>query len=183
MFLGLYFGYYYISAFSRSVIHASYQDSLNLLLVINGVGIPGRLVPNALADRFGPLTMLIPTLLIGGVAVFSWAAVDSLGGLYAWGAVYGLAAGGIQSLFPAGLASLTADPSKTGIRMGMVFSVCSFATLIGPPIAGAIITASRGRYIGAQVYAGSSLLVGMVMMAAARMVKCRKGGKGLWAKI
>jgi len=77
-------------------------------------------------------------------------------------------------LFPAGLSGLTTDLRKAGVRMGMVFTIVSFATLAGPPIAGAIITASGGKYYGAQAFAGATLLLGTVLMVAARSVKVRR---------
>ncbi|KAK3303010.1 major facilitator superfamily domain-containing protein [Chaetomium strumarium] len=173
-FLGLYFAFYYISSFSRDIIGMRYTDSLNLLLVINGVGLPGRLIPNYIADRVGPLNAIIPTVGIAGICLFCWMAVGSTAGLYVWCVFYGMAAGGIQSLFPAGLSSLTTDLRKAGVRMGMVFTIVSFASLAGPPIAGAIITAEGGSYYGAQAFAGATLVLGMVLMAAARMVKARR---------
>jgi MFS family permease len=157
----------------------SYADSLNLLLVLNGMGIPGRLIPNHLADRYGPITVFIPTTMIAGACILSWMAVKSVTGLYVWAVFYGMAAGGIQSLFPAGLSSLTPDLRKAGIRLGMAFSINSFATLVGPPIAGAIITASGGSYHGAQVFAGVLMLVGTGFFVAAKMARIRRV-KGSW---
>jgi len=178
-YLGVFFGFYYIASYSRNVIGMGYADSLNLLLVLNGMGLPGRLLPNHLADRFGPITVFIPTTIIAGACILSWMAVKSATGLYIWAVFYGMAAGGIQSLFPAGLSSLTPDLRKAGIRLGMAFSINSFATLVGPPIAGAIITSSGGSYQGAQVYAGVLMLVGTVFMVAAKLARIRKV-KGNW---
>ncbi|KAK0611454.1 major facilitator superfamily transporter [Immersiella caudata] len=177
--LGTFFGFYYISSFSRQVIGVSYVDSLNLLLVLNGMGIPGRLIPNSLADRFGPVTLLIPTSMIASACILSWMAVDSGAGLYVWAVFYGMAAGGIQSLFPAGLSSLTPDLQKAGIRLGMAFSIISFATLVGPPVAGVIITSSGGSYRGAQLFAGLSMLVGSVFFSFAKIARIRRV-KGSW---
>ncbi|KAL2129356.1 hypothetical protein VTI74DRAFT_7905 [Chaetomium olivicolor] len=170
-FLGLYFAFYYIASFSRDIIGMSYTDSLNLLLVINGVGLPGRLIPNHLADRLGAINVFVPTVGIAGICMFCWMAVKSPPGLYVWCCFYGMVGGGIQSLFPAGLSSLTTDIQKAGVRMGMAFTIVSFATLAGPPIAGAVITASGGSYYGAQAFAGATLALGTVLMAAARTVK------------
>lgn len=102
----------------------------------------------------------------------------SPGGLYAWTVFYGIAAGGIQSLFPAGLSSLTTDLRKSGTRMGMVFTINSFATLTGPPIAGALITRCGGQYYGAQAFAGLVMIVGGGFMVAARVVRTRRVGGG-----
>lgn len=152
----------------------SYTDSLNLLLVMNGVGIPGRLIFNSLGDRFGPLNMFIPVAGIAGACLFCWMAVKSTASLYVWSCFYGMAAGGVTSLFPAGLTSLTTDIRKSGVRMGMVFTIVSFATLAGPPIAGAIITAAGGSYSGAQAFSGATMILGMAFMAAGRTVAARR---------
>lgn len=109
--------------------------------------------------------------------------MSSPGGLYAWTVFYGIAAGGIQSLFPAGLSSLTTDLRRSGTRMGMVFTINSFATLTGPPIAGAIISRCRGEYYGAQVFAGCVLLVGGGFMVAARAARQRRVGGGWRVKV
>ena len=151
--------------------------------MLNGVGIPGRLLPNIVADRLGTLTMYGPAAALAGVAMLSWMGVRSAAGLYVWVVFYGLFAGGIQSLFPAGIGSLTPDMSKVGVRLGMIFTIVSFAALTGPPIAGAILAASGGRYIGAQIFAGVSLLVGSAFLVAARVVKARKIEGGWRAKI
>ncbi|CAN8105192.1 unnamed protein product [Discula destructiva] len=182
-FLGVYFAFYYIASFSRDIIGLSYTESLNLLLLLNGIGIIGRLVPNHLADRYGAINVFIPTATIAGICTLAWIAVSSPGGLYAWTIFYGIAAGGIQSLFPAGLSSLTTDLRKSGTRMGMVFTIASFATLTGPPIAGALITRCGGHYYGAQAFAGAVMLVGAGFMVAARLVRTRRVGGGWRVKV
>ncbi|KAJ1324241.1 MFS transporter MCT family solute carrier family 16 (monocarboxylic acid transporters) member 10 [Microdochium nivale] len=182
-FWGLYFAFYYLVSYSTTWVTPalSYTDALNLLLVLNGVGLLGRMLPNYFADRLGPLNLLAPACLVSGVLMFIWSgAVETPAQLYAWSAFYGIFGGAIQSLFPAGLSSLTADPPrKQGTRMGMVFTIVSFAVLTGNPIAGAIITATPGQsYVGAQCFAGADLLVGTGFIVAARTVKMRKAGGG-----
>ncbi len=150
----MFFAFYYLASFSRDIIGMSYTDSLNLLLVLNGMGSLGRLAPNYAADLVGPITVFVPTAAMAGICVLCWMTVTSVAELYVWAVFYGIAAGGIQSLFPAGLSSLTTDLRKSGVRLGMVFTIISFATLTGPPIAGAIISATGGKYYGAQAFAG-----------------------------
>ncbi|KAH8890493.1 MFS general substrate transporter [Thozetella sp. PMI_491] len=170
----VYIAFYYLASFSRDVIGMSYTDSLNLLLVLNGGGAIGRLVPNHIADKVGPINVFVPTAAIAGICLFCWMAVSNVAGLYVWAVFYGIAAGGIQSLFPAGLSSLTTDLRKAGVRLGMVFTLTSFATLTGPPLAGALITAADGKYYGAQAFAGAALIIGSGFMVAARVVRSRK---------
>ena len=56
----------------------------------------------------------------------------------------------------------------------MVFTIVSFAVLIGPPIEGALISSLGDRYVGAQAFAGSSLVLGSVFLTVAREIKRRK---------
>ncbi|KAI1463560.1 MFS general substrate transporter [Daldinia caldariorum] len=186
-FWGVYFGFYYLAAFARAGTAISpamsYTDSLDLLLVVNGVGLVGRIVPNYFADRVGPLNLMIPACLGCGAAVLAWMAVRTPAQLYGWAVAYGVVAGAIQSLFPAGLSSLTTDLRKQGTRMGMTFTIVSFAVLTGNPIAGAIIGRMDRRYVGAQGFTGASLLVGAVLLFGARWARMRRTGRGWKTKI
>lgn len=160
-------------------------------MITNGVGILGRLVLNSLADRVGNLTMFVPTAGAAAVLAYCWAALpiafssssSPRAGLYVWAALSGIALGGIQALFPSALASLTADPRKQGARIGMVFTIVSVSVLTGPPIAGALVSALGGRYLGAQMFAGSSLMLGMVFIFLAREAKRKRLGGSFWAKV
>lgn len=109
--------------------------------------------------------------------MFCFIAIDKPAGLYAWAIIYGIVAAGIQSLFPAALSFLTTDLRKLGVRMGMVFTIVSFAVLTGPPVAGAIIGSSAG-YTGAKAFSGSSLALGCVCLIAAKMATMKRTGKG-----
>lgn len=171
IFWALYFAFYYVGSFGRNILHISENSSINDLLIINGIGLFGRLIPNHLADRFfGPLNVIIPFAFISGLLLYCWAAVTSPGGLIGFAVTYGLFAAGIQGLFPSVVASLTTDLKKAGVRMGMVFSAISFAVLTGPPLGGALIQNENGRYLDAQMWAGSALMVGFLMLIASRVV-------------
>ncbi|KAL9131269.1 MAG: hypothetical protein Q9217_000756 [Psora testacea] len=171
-FWGLYFAFYYLPSFGRNILHITYADSINNLLILNGMGLFGRLIPAYFADRyFGPLNTLIPFAFITGLLLFCWTAVISEGGLVAFAVMYGLFSAGIMSLFPATLSSLTTDLKKAGVRMGMVFSVVSFANLSGPPLAGALIQKDDGDYLYAQMFAGSVMMAGCATLVAARVAK------------
>lgn len=149
---------------------------------MNGIGAIGRVVPNFLADRVGAVNMFIPICGICSLLVFCWIAVETPAGLYAWTVLYGIFAAGIQSLFPAALSFLTTDLRKTGVRMGMVMSIISFAVLTGPPIAGSIIDAT-GNYKGAQAFSGASLAMGCVFLLCSKIVKMKKTGQGWTGKV
>jgi hypothetical protein len=76
-----------------------------------------------------------------------------------------------QGMLPPSLGSLTVDLSKMGVRMGMVFSICGFAVLVGNPLTGALITLDGGRYLYAQMFAGSAMTLGVLFLTAARVLK------------
>ncbi|CCX11695.1 putative MFS monocarboxylate transporter [Pyronema domesticum] len=171
-FMGLYFAFFYVSAYAKQKIGLSQSDAFTTLIVMNAVGLPGRVVPNYLADRVtGPLNLLIPCAIMVGVLFLCWIAVFSHATLIIWAAFYGIFAAGIQSLFPATLSSLTTDLTKSGTRLGMVFSIVSFACLTGTPIGGAIIQSQMGEYWGGQIFAGCCVLTGGSVLAVSRIKK------------
>jgi MFS family permease len=180
----LYFAFYYLSSFSRDELDDpfTFEQSLNLLLVLNGVGLVGRLLPNYIADKIGALNIFIPICGVTSVLVFCWIAIKSSVSLYVWSALYGAFAGGIQSMFPAALSFLTTDLRKLGVRMGMVFTVVSFATLTGPPISGAIVDAT-GNYVAAQAFSGASLALGCLFLVLSKRVSMKKSGQGWMGKV
>ncbi|KAI3122409.1 hypothetical protein CBS147326_8866 [Penicillium roqueforti] len=183
-FWGLYVGFFYIGSFSRNIIGSfsrniigvSSDRSIDLLLVMNGVGLVGRLVPNLLADQLtGPLNLLIPFSFATALVGYCWAAVHGLSGLWTFAVFYGLFAAGIQSLFPATLSTLTTDMKKIGVRMGMVLSVVAVAALIGSPIAGELVVRDNGNYLYAQMFMGSAVLLGGLTLIGARVTKVGTG--------
>ncbi|EKG09051.1 hypothetical protein MPH_13961 [Macrophomina phaseolina MS6] len=182
-FTGAFVPFFFLATYARDIRGLSYPASLNLLLVLNGVGILGRLFPSFLAYRFGMLNVFIAMVILSSLAIYTWIAVSSVGGLYAWTVFYSLFFGGIQSLSPAALTSLNSDLQKQGTRMGMVFGVLSFGTLIGTPVAGAMISSSGGSYVRAQIFAGTCLAAGGICFIVAREVKRGKVSGDLWVKI
>ena len=168
--LGQYFVFYYISSFAINVLHQPYSTSINILLILNGIGIPGRLLPSYFADKHtGPFNLLIPFCLASSLALFLWPLVRSAAALYAWATVYGFFVAGFQGMFPAVLTALTKDMSKVGTRNGMGFAVMGVASLVGPPIAGALVQSHAGSYVPAQVFGGAVVLAGTGVLVLARV--------------
>ena len=168
VFWGTYAAYYYISEYASTVIGLSQTDSFNLIILINGIGVIGRLLPPYLADRYtGPTNIMIPFVVLSSVALYCWAAIFTEAGLFVFAAFYGLFSSSVNALFPTALANLTEDKTKMGTRMGMIFSIISFATLTGTPIAGALI--SGGGYLNMEMFAASLLMIGASTLVAARL--------------
>ncbi|KAF6818055.1 MFS monocarboxylate transporter [Colletotrichum plurivorum] len=158
---GIYFAYFYIGIFGRSVLDFSLTQSLLSIIVMNGVGLFGRIIPAMLADRyFGILNTLIPVVGASGILILGWAGVSSAGGLSGWAVVYGIAANATQSLFPAAVGDLSTDPTRVGTKVGMVLAVVGVACFTGPPIGGRLIAINDGSYLYAQIFGGLSMIVG-----------------------
>ena len=142
-----------------------------MLLVINAMGIPGRVAPALVADLLlGPLNTLIITVAFSGILTFVWAAVNSLEGTWVFVVMYGFFGAGIQSMFPPALANSQKDPSKIGVRMGMIFSVMSIGCLCGAPVAGALIQKDHGTYLYAQIFGGSVMICGALVLVGNRVL-------------
>ncbi|RSL96054.1 hypothetical protein CDV31_013613 [Fusarium ambrosium] len=169
-FWGLYFAFFYLGTYARDQVGIS--EPIYLLMILNGVGIFGRIAPSLIADKWtGMLNALIPLSFCSSLLVYCWAAVKSTGGLYVFAVIYGFVAAALQALFPAVATTMTPDPSRTGTRVGMILGIVSFANLTGPAICGAIINKSGGRYLEAEIFAASSILLGAFMALAARISK------------
>ena len=170
--MGIWFAYNYVPSFGSTSLNLDQATSNHLLLILNGPGIPGRLLPALIADRYaGPINMLIICSLVTGITMFAWAAVSNYNGLIGWCVVYGFFSAGFLGLFPASIACLTENPKKIGIRMGMVFGIVGFANLIGPPVCGALIQRMNGQYLGAQIFSGLCCFIGGIILVIARVNK------------
>ncbi|KAF2703404.1 MFS general substrate transporter, partial [Pleomassaria siparia CBS 279.74] len=170
VYAGQYFPFYYVGAYAVEVIGVPYSTSVNLLMIMNGVGVVGRLIPSFLADRkFGPQNTLIPFAFASALVLYCWTEVKTEKGLYAWAIIYGLCSAGFQGLFPSALSSLTKDMNKVGVRNGMGFSIVGIASLTGPPIAGALVQRGGGSYLYAQMWGASMILIGGVAVVLGRV--------------
>jgi MCP family monocarboxylic acid transporter-like MFS transporter 3 len=169
IFWALYFCYFYITVYATNIIGLSEESGVYLLVVISAVGIPVRPILGLAADRyFGALPTLIISSFTLAVMLYGWIGIYSVPSMYVWSVLYGLATAATQGIFVGGLASLTTDPSKTGVRFGMVCSVLAFASLAGPPTAGAFIQAQQGRFTWAQIWSGTVTIAGAFFIVAAR---------------
>lgn len=146
-------------------------DSINILLASNGLGIPGRILPGFIASQWcGALNTAIPTVTLVAIILFCWIGVgDSGSGLYVFAAIYGFFANAIQSLILVSLAALTDNVNKLGTRMGMAFTAAAVASLTGGPVAGALIQADGGTYLGAQIWGATIMLLGAAAWTVARI--------------
>lgn len=102
--------------------------------------------------------------------MFCWTAVHNVTGLYVFAVFYGLASAAAMGLFAGTVPSLTKDMDKIGTRVDMVLTLMSLGPLTGPSVAGALIAHTGGGYLAGQIWAGTSLLVGVASLIGARVI-------------
>ena len=119
----------------------------------------------------GPLNTLLFLTISCSIVLFAWTAITSYAGLLAFVIIYGMINAGVQGLFLTALSGLTTDLSKMGTRIGMILAILAFSTLTGAPIAGALIDAEQGGFLGVQLFGGTCMLVGSAILIAARTAK------------
>lgn len=172
VFLGLYFVFIYVNLYAKNVLGTSTHISFTVLMVLNGIGLPGRVFPAFLADAyFGPVNTLIPCVFLLAILFFVWISITSLSSLYAFVVLLGFIDASVQGIFMSGIASLTEDLSKVGTRVGMALSILSCASLCGPPIAGKLIDMNGGSFLYTQIFGGSVTFAGLALLTACRISK------------
>jgi MFS family permease len=147
----------------------SYANASYLIMLVNGAGLPARILLPIVADRIGPLNIIASCCVGFAIILSTWFGVSHVAGLYVFTTFLGMASGATQSLMPTTVASITKRLDTVGTRLGMCFSVCSFASLTGPPIGGAL--QSAGDYTHAQIWAVVSAIAGAALLVSARIFK------------
>ncbi|ORY62111.1 major facilitator superfamily domain-containing protein [Pseudomassariella vexata] len=163
-----YYTFYYIASFGREILGFSYSSASILIILINGAGLPFRVIPPLISDKVGPLNVMVPVTITWSIVVFCWLAVGDVSGLYVFTCFYGILAGSFQCLLATVIASITKRLDMVGTRLGMTFSICSFASLTGPPIGGALQGAADGKFTGAQIWAAFVTALGCALICVAR---------------
>lgn len=141
-----------------------------LVPILNAASVFGRVTPNFIADHTGPVNMLFPAALTGGILAFCWIAVNSTAGIVVLTILYGFCSGGYVSLPAVVVMTITKDMRYLGTRLGMCFAITSIALLVGIPIGGAFLNSSSG-YLGVQIFCGTCLLFSACWLAALRFYR------------
>jgi MFS family permease len=109
-----------------------------LVGVIGFASTAGRLGLGALADRMGILRLYRACVLALGLSYAIWWSADSWTGLALFALAMGISYGGAVTLTPAVVAELFGTQGL-GAILGALYTSSAIATLVGPPLCGAII--------------------------------------------
>lgn len=177
-FMGLYSPFFYVSTYAIEYGITSTNLAFYLLAIINTGSVFGRIIPNLIADRTGPLNMIIPCCFLSGVLSLCLIPIRSQASLIAFCILYGFFSGALVSLPPTIFVHLSPNRGMIGTRMGMGFSIVSVGLLLGTPISGWILDGSSFTYVW--VFGGCCVLIGSALMICSRIAK---GGPGLMKKV
>ncbi|KAI0748396.1 MFS general substrate transporter [Daedaleopsis nitida] len=164
-FLGIYtvLTYIDVSAVSEGI---SEDFSFYLLAIANGFSALGRIIGGLVADRTGPLNVMIPATFIAGIMTYIWPFATSVGGNIGIAVVYGASSGVYVCLLAAPIVRM-GRTHDVGVRVGMSMTLVALGAVAGPPISGAINAATGGfKFTG--VYAGTAVMAACVFMLATR---------------
>jgi len=149
------------------------------ITIMNASSIFGRTVPNFIADRVGPLNVMIPSAVISAGLIFAMFGASTAGGVTAFAVFYGFFSGSLVSIVAPAVGSFVTsrDLSDLGIRIGILSFVLAFALLTGNPIAGALLTPHH-IWDRPLIFAAISVLLGGVCFAMIwETVTKRKGSR------
>ncbi len=120
-----------------------------LVGVIGFASTAGRLGLGVLGDRMGILRLYRTCILSLGLSYAIWWSADSWAALALFALAMGISYGGAVTLTPAVVAELFGTQGL-GATLGALYTSSAIATLVGPPLCGAIIdhTGSYGFALG-----------------------------------
>jgi MCP family monocarboxylic acid transporter-like MFS transporter 10 len=158
-----------------------------LLTIMNGASTIGRLLLAHFSDKVGSLNMHAAAQIICSLlTLILWPLADSESSAIAFCVVFGLFSGTVIGCPPASISNIlnctytTTETihlakKKLGHWTGMMYSFAAIPALIGPVVAGHLITQYK-TYLTLQLWSGFCLFVSFVCMLFARWyLPCEDG--------
>ncbi|KAF8955854.1 MFS general substrate transporter [Flammula alnicola] len=167
--LGLFIPFFYVVEYAR---HLSIPDHMSfyVLAVMNAGGVLGRIAPAYLSDSIGRFNLLTPSAFFSGLScVVFWLFAKSLVSLMLFSSLYGFFSGAFISLITPCVAQIS-DIRQIGTRIGMLYSIISFPSLLGGPAAGALLARDHGSFTTMIIFSGSTVMAGSLFILAAKLV-------------
>lgn len=181
--LGLFIPIAYITSYSLQTNGAiSSTFAYQLLAIFNAGSFFGRWAPGWIADKLGRFnTQVSAVFLCAASSLGLWlpatvlndsgASNTTIRGLtVTYAIVMGFASGSNISLTPV-CVSMLCPIKEYGRYVATTYTFVSFGTLIGLPIAGALISACGGSYWGVALFTGSCYICGLSCFIAVRVMK------------
>lgn len=181
---GLFVPVTYLTSYCRDAGERSptYAYSFQVIAIYNAASSVGRWMSGYLADRCGSYNIMIVMVFfcmsssLGLWLPAAWFLNEqthhsiTFGLTVTYSILMGIASGSNISLAPVCVGALC-DTREYGQYYAMCYTIVALGTLIGVPIAGAIVGANGGAYWGVAVFTGLCYLCALVCFVAIRVAK------------
>ncbi|KAJ6592148.1 MFS general substrate transporter [Mycena vulgaris] len=179
-FLGVFIPYFYLQLFAFTQgVDANFL--IWVIPILNAGAMVGRLVPSFLADRYGPLNVIVPCGFISGAIMWALLGVKSIAGVSIFALFYGFVSGAFLSLASPTVAAFSTSltMNDVGLRIGISCFFIGLALLGGNPVAGALLSVHAYTWWRPLTFGSVAMLAGSALILYARraVVKRRDGSQ------
>ncbi|THU91179.1 MFS general substrate transporter [Dendrothele bispora CBS 962.96] len=129
----------------------------------------GRVIPSYFADKYGAVGTFIVFEALGAGSIFIMFGANHPAGLVVFCILYGFVFGAMTSLFTPTITALMPSQADRGKLVGVAMAPVAISSLIGSPVAGAIIGSNLDWWKGI-VFSGVLLGAAAVIQVVARQV-------------
>ncbi|KMU88974.1 hypothetical protein CIHG_06775 [Coccidioides immitis H538.4] len=146
--------------------------SYQLLALLNTGSFFGRWIPGFTADYMGRFNTMIATVVLCllSTACLWLPAGDSIAMMVAYALIFGFASGSNISLTPVCVGQVC-KTENYGRYYATAYTVVSFGTLTGTPIAGSILTRNGGDYWGLITFTSCCYFAGLICFIIAKVLR------------
>ncbi|KAJ2160362.1 hypothetical protein GGF46_002310 [Coemansia sp. RSA 552] len=175
--IAAYFGpFYQIPSYSVVVLHKSATWGSNMDTLMNGMSVVGRLAVGLLADKVGPLNLLIANMLLAALSLLVlWVPFDTVGTLIAVDLLFGFSIGGVVSVIPV-VAAHVFGLARLPSIIGLLFVGYFVGGLLGVPPMSALLdnVGHRTEYTSSIWYMAVLPVCSLLFLVAMRLTITRK---------
>jgi len=170
--IAVYVSFVFLPAYSAD-IGASRVAGAALVGYIGAASVVGRLGLNALAPRFGLLTMYQVAYAILLLSFALWLTAHSYPSLVAFGLAMGVGYGGVAAMAPAVTCNIFGIEGL-GELLGILFTGFGVACLVGPPLSGILVDYTHDYHWPVFVAATAALLAMLIVIPLRRYRTARE---------
>ncbi|KAG8214810.1 MFS general substrate transporter [Butyriboletus roseoflavus] len=171
--LGMFTPYFYIADYTES-LHVPSNAAFYVLSAMNAGGVFGRVAPAWLSDKIGRFNILFPSAFLSGLScLVFWMFSKDLVAITLFATIFGFLSGAFISVITPCVAQIS-DIREIGARIGALYTFISVPSLFGGPIAGALIQRQHGMYTASIALAGSSMILGSVLLLVTKLMIDRR---------
>lgn len=172
-FIGLYTALFYTSYYAQSQGITNESLSFYLVPILNAGSVFGRIIPNWLSDRVGPLNVICPGVIATGIVLLCYLACNTVAGIVICTLLFGFFSGIFVALPPVLFSAFTKNKAMIGTRMGMGFTMIGAGVLCGGPGGGGVLGTDKQNlnWVGTWIYAGVAALVCGTMFCILRIMR------------